>query len=282
MGNMRFYSPELIKLLRLTGPNGETTEQLASTIERGEWLVSPHGDYSIKSCDPYKLKGKTVIINYDSTLTAYVGNVCHGITRDDYEPIYGGCILRPVGNRFPSDIVVRVKPGMGRKFMESLKAKDLSQGNVYVNNFTSIDDMRDNCQRSIDIFQRNIVICAGFLLIAVFLGFLGSFWFRTQQRVPEIALRKVNGATRQQIFNRLISEGLIMLLISAIIFSPIYFFIIHSSILDDLELDVNSQLPNYIAYVITLMILAAMIVAGIWIPARKAMDVEPANALKDQ
>jgi putative ABC transport system permease protein len=44
----------------------------------------------------------------------------------------------------------------------------------------------------------------------------------------------------------------------------------------------NSQLPNAIAYVITLAVLAAMIVAGIWFPARRAMKIEPAYALKDQ
>jgi putative ABC transport system permease protein len=42
------------------------------------------------------------------------------------------------------------------------------------------------------------------------------------------------------------------------------------------------QMPTYIAYVITLVLLAAMIIAGIWFPARRAMKVEPANALKDQ
>jgi putative ABC transport system permease protein len=121
-----------------------------------------------------------------------------------------------------------------------------------------------------------------FLLVAVFLGFLGSFWFRTQQRVPEIALRKVNGATQWQIFRRLISEGLIMLLISTIIFTPIYFYLVNvvGASIENFIFDNNSV--NFVAYVITLLILAAMIIAGIWFPARKAMKVEPANALKEQ
>jgi putative ABC transport system permease protein len=117
--------------------------------------------------------------------------------------------------------------------------------------------------------------------VAVFLGFLGSFWFRTQQRVPEIALRKVNGATQWQIFSRLISEGFLMLLIAAVIFTPIYFSVIFSSI-PDIIMKFDSQTPNFIAYFVTLLILAVMIVAGIWFPARKAMKVEPANALKEQ
>ena len=48
----------------------------------------------------------------------------------------------------------------------------------------------------------------GFLLLNIFLGLLGTFWFRTQQRRSEIALHKVHGASDMSIFTRLISEGL--------------------------------------------------------------------------
>ncbi len=287
MGNKRLLSPDLIRLIRLTGPDGATTEQLASAVEKGHLLISPQDDTNYISCDPYKLKGKQVSTPYysqDGTeISYYISAVCYGIARDDYEGIYGGCIIanptRDAG--LPRQIALRLKPGMGRKFIESLKANDLMQGNVYVNDITSIDDIRDNCQRDINTVERNLVVCALFLLVAVFLGFLGSFWFRTRQRVAEIALRKVNGATRRQIFSRLISEGLILLLVSAVIFTPIYFYVIN------LDIQINgfssgAKLPNYIAYAATILILAAMIVAGIWFPARKAMNVQPANALKDQ
>jgi putative ABC transport system permease protein len=279
MGNMRYYTPELVRLIRLVGPNGETTEQLASALERGEFLVSPHNPS--RSCDPYKLVGRTVAYRDDSTRTFRVGAVCYGIARDDYEGVIQGCVIAPFGRGVPREIVVRIKPGMGRRFMDSLNAKDLAQGNVYVTNFTSVDDMRDAAQHNVDVLTRNMVICVQFLLVAVFLGFLGSFWFRTQQRVPEIALRKVNGATQWQIFSRLISEGFLMLLIAAVIFTPIYFSVIFSGI-PDVIMKFDSQTPNFIAYFVTLLILALMIVAGIWFPARKAMKVEPANALKEQ
>jgi putative ABC transport system permease protein len=279
MGNMRYYTPELVRLIRLVGPNGETTEQLASAIERGEYLVSPHNPS--RSCDPYKIVGKTMAFSGDSTNIVRIGAMSYGIARDDYEGVVYGCIIAPFKGGIPRDVVVRIKPGMGRRFVESLNAKDLAQGNVYVTNFNSIDDMRDAAQHTVDIFIRNIVICALFLLVAVFLGFLGSFWFRTQQRVPEIALRKVNGATQWQIFSRLVSEGFLMLMIAAVIFTPIYFYIIFSGITDFI-MKFDSQTPNIIAYVITLVVLAAMIIAGIWFPARKAMKVQPAYALKEQ
>jgi putative ABC transport system permease protein len=148
----------------------------------------------------------------------------------------------------------------------------------------SLESSREECQRNIAITQRNITVCAVFLLVAVFLGFLGSFWFRTQQRVPEIALRKVNGATPRQIFSRLISEGLILLVIGVIIYTPIYYYLLITDVTVEIrsELISNSNLPNIVSYVLSILVLAIMIVAGIYFPARRAMKVQPADALKDQ
>lgn len=283
-GNMRYVDADAVKAIRLRGPKGETTEQLAAVIERGEWIVGTNNPDS-GNCDPYNLVKQTVVINGDTTKLANVGAVSYGIARDDYEGVIRGCILRPFtqDNRFPREVIVRVKPGMGHKFKESINLKELSQRNVFFNNFTSIDDMRDAAQRNIDTFERNIMVCAVFLLVAVFLGFLGSFWFRTQQRVPEIALRKVVGASQWQIFSRLVSEGMIMLVIAAIFFSPIYFYVSHEALFEiGLGNSMISAMPIYIAYVVALIILALTIIAGIWFPARRAMKVEPAIALKDQ
>lgn len=39
-----------------------------------------------------------------------------------------------------------------------------------------------------------------FLLVNVFLGLIGTFWFRTRRRRNEIALRLAMGSTKKQIF----------------------------------------------------------------------------------
>ena len=120
-----------------------------------------------------------------------------------------------------------------------------------------------------------------FLLINIFLGLLGTFWFRTQQRVQEVALRKVNGATSRSVFGRLITEGLILLAIA----TPIAFgldcllahFELNSPYYDYLEWD-----RMIVCVLIVAALMALMIVAGICFPARKAMKIEPAIALKDE
>jgi putative ABC transport system permease protein len=286
LGNERSLTPEVIKILRLTGPKGETTEHLAEVIERHDYILTTYTG-SANQNDPYTFVNKDVFYRMDSTYVEHVGAVSYGIWRDDYEGC-NGCIIRNLENSqgtiMPDELAVRVKPGMTNKFIESLDSKRLQQGNVYVSNMRSLESRRELRQRNIVIMQRNITICAVFLLVAVFLGFIGTFWFRTQQRVPEIALRKVNGATPRQIFSRLISEGLILLVFGVIIYTPIYYYLLITDITAEVraELISDSNLPNIVAYILSVLVLAVIIVAGIFFPARRAMKVQPADALKDQ
>ena len=142
----------------------------------------------------------------------------------------------------------------------------------------TIDKRRESAHLQFDNMTRNLTACAIFLLVAVFLGILGSFWYRTQQRIPEIALRKVNGATDSEVFRRLISEGL-MILVFAI---P---FIVALAALVITQVELGLELPGWLLWSmipVTAAILALTIVAGILFPARKEIKINPAEALKDQ
>ena len=50
----------------------------------------------------------------------------------------------------------------------------------------------------------------------IFLGVIGTFWFRTQQRRREVALRMAMGSSRQGVFLRLMSEGILLLTLAAV------------------------------------------------------------------
>ena len=142
--------------------------------------------------------------------------------------------------------------------------------------------MRDVAHLDINILIRNFVICAVFLLIVIFLSFLGTFWFRTQQRVGEIAVRKVNGATRGNILSRFFGEGLALLCVASIIAVALDFALI--SLIEEYvfqALGVGTSILH-IGIAVTFAVMALLIIAGIWLPARKAMNVNPALALKDQ
>lgn len=132
-----------------------------------------------------------------------------------------------------------------------------------------------------DVVQavRSITACALFVLVMVFLGFLGTFWFRTQQRVPEIAIRKVNGATNRDIYLRFFAEGMILLAVAVVITMPLTIWIVTNlAEIVEMPFDNNAEVA---AVIISVVVLALLIIAGIYAPARKAAAVNPAEALKD-
>ena len=126
------------------------------------------------------------------------------------------------------------------------------------------------------------LIIIAFLLTCIFLGLLGTFWFRTQQRVSEIAVRKVNGATSGQIFRRLIGEGILLLAIVTPVAVLLDWLVSNTLLTENPEFIADKPITFIAAVAITFCLLAAMIALGIWFPATRAMKIDPALALKDE
>lgn len=283
-GNQRYFTPDLLRTIRLTGVNGETTEDLVAVLERGELIFADTPDLTGHDIKTSQWIGRDVYLSFDSSRVQHVGAVISGIARDDYERmIRGGIILPPDPDYFPQEVVIRVKEGMGEEFLNSVSYSDLEAGNVYLTNLQSLESRRDRAHmmQGYTIEIRNLIGCSVFLFVVVFLGFLGAFWFRTQERVPELALRKCAGATNASLCRRLLSEGLLLLVISAPVIALLGHLIINRFDISDL-LHTEELSLIWISYAITLAAIALIIVAGILMPAMKAMHIDPANAIKEQ
>ena len=55
-----------------------------------------------------------------------------------------------------------------------------------------------------------------FFVFNVFIGLMGTFWFRTRHRRSEIALRMAMGSSRGRIRWQLLGEGLLLLALASI------------------------------------------------------------------
>lgn len=285
-GNMRQVTPDLIRIYRLQGMNGETTEELAQIIERGNIILSNTDSESESDIlDPWETLGKDVFFGIDSTDMHHVGALAWGLRRSDFEPLYDGVIYCKVNESdfsWGTKLVVRVKPGKGSAFVESLTSDDKIHGNAYITNLATANLMREKVHLNVMQVIRNFSVCAVFLLLIVFLGFLGTFWFRIQQRIAEIAVRKVAGATNTNIFVRFISEGLVLLVIAAVIATPLVVGIVKAEIHSKIGLGMLDNSAYIAGSVLTVIVLIVLIICGIWAPAHKATRIDPAYALKDQ
>ncbi len=276
-------TPDMVRFLRMTGANGETTEELAEIIERGDVIIADRDVY--KDPDEPRAKdflGKEVYLGNDSLSTIRVGAIAYSMRRGgDYEPTDERICYKNIDSFMDwiNNIFIRVKPGMGHKFVESLTMKDMRAGNSYLKFITSFKDEQYYNNFKANQRIRNNIIFSVFVLMVIFLGFLGSFWFRTQQRVSEIAIRKVSGATNHSIYSRFFGEGLILLCISAVIALPLIYWLSHTEMLSEWVSGNLSAALVSMAW--TVGILALLIVAGIYVPARKATQIEPANAIKE-
>lgn len=296
-GNLRTGSPEMVRILRLKSPEGYTAEQLEKILRKNEILISDgpgnniSGDEKLKITDSKSLVGHYGHFGYEEG-TRRIGGLIAPMKRSDYEPP-GNVIYVPIDEKNDDhifgahEIAVLVKPDMGKKFEDEFySSPDMRRlRNVYLTELVDMKNVRALCQRSQDSEMRLWVAGVIFLLLIIFLGLLGTFWFRIRQRTGEIALRKTCGATSSNVFRRIVSEGLLLLLfisIPALIADGLlthYLMREYSLSMTDYQF---SWIPAGIAYLIAMTLMVIMIIIGVWFPARQAMKIEPAIALKDE
>ncbi len=288
----RIATPDFVRVFRYQGARGETSEQLAEILERGDFLASDNL-YRKYGVPMTSLVGKNEFHLFgDTTQTYRLGAALQNVRWDDYSQastsysmVYNMNLLPDDWIHADNELCIRVRADRDQNFMENLKADSEKQfriGNLYISDIKSFKDIRRSFQQGDTSQMRILVVGMGFLLLNIFLGLLGTFWFRTQQRRGEIALHKAMGATDGAVFGRLISEGIFLLLIVTVPAVIIDIVLAHfelNSWRNGTTLE-WSRLAFCVAA--TFVLIAAMIGIGIGIPARRAMKVQPAEALHDE
>lgn len=282
----RYVTPDYAEVFRITGLKGESSKDIVKMLEEGKRAITRN--LLPKKYDPLSFIGKRAIVNGDSLNTVEIGAVVAPIRRENYEESNDGSVLIPMLPEqygMAGDFCVRVKPGAAADFAErfaEVADKEFTIGRFFVNDVKSFDTLRADRLRGENFRIRNYVILMGFLLINIFMGLLGTFWFRTRMRVKDIAMRKTVGATEKQIFRLLIGEGLLLLTIV----TPIALLIDANIAYMELNTMLDGEYFNWTRVLLcglaAYALMALMIFLGIAIPARNAMKTAPAEALKDE
>jgi putative ABC transport system permease protein len=282
----RIVTPDFVRVFRYEGVNGETPEQLAQMLEEDKILASEN------IYDPYRRKlpeyqGKPFYWGGDTTEPQILGTAMKSIRYGDYQQakFCYSMVAKLWGYDATQELCVRVRPEHDNDFIARLKADSESQyriGNIFISDIRSFKDIRRNYQQAQTNGIQTLLTGMSFLLVNIFLGLLGTFWFRTQQRKSEIALHKAHGATNQIVFTRLLSEGWLLLLIVTPIALLIDFNLAHA----ELNAWHNGTTLEWDRLLfcggISFALIALMIAIGIGIPARKAMKIDPAEALHNE
>lgn len=181
---------------------------------------------------------------------------------------------------------VRVAPdfvaGFTERFMQDMQGK-LSIGPYYLYDISSYADMKeafDIEQGTVNYLNTTYAVII-FFVFNIFLGMLGTFWFRTRKNRSEIALRMALGCSRVNIFGHYVLEGLLLLVLAAV---PAILICINMQMVDiTVHTLIDPSFGRFLFCFIWAMLLLGMIIfLGIYFPARKAMRIQPAEALHNE
>lgn len=292
----RRCTPDFFNVFRYQNMDGSGSNTIAEVFEENT-VVVPSNFWEEKYPEGKGLLGQEFYRGNDSTKINKVAAVTKPVRYADFSPIFSWS-----GNYFAViqtekyfseikgadftyyEICIRTRPGTSSDFAEKLM-KDAPRlynvNNCYIQSIQSFDDIRHSFQLDdVNALKKRGFIML-FLLVNIFLGIIGTFWYRTQQRRSELGLRIALGSSLPRLNRLLISEGLLLLLLAVIPALIICYNVGNAEVSDawQIEWGMARFLPGVL---ITLLFMTLMIVIGIWYPAYQAMKIQPAEALHEE
>jgi len=289
----RMVTPDFFRVFRYKSTNGNTDE-LVKAFEKGEFIISSGIEKELFANET--AVGKEIKLDSSGSTDHFykVGAVSTKIRYDNFNDMgTADYFAMPLDANWLEyfgrahinylEICVRVKAEENNSFVDRFREQMSEQfrvGNFYLNTIKYIPDNKEEFQKRSknDLMTRGFV--AFFLLINIFLGITGTFWFRTQYRSSEIGVRIALGETRKGVLKMFYTEGILLLTFAMIPSIFIYAFIKNADLLVN---SFNFTIERYlIGFGTTYFLLALMILLGIWFPARKVVKISPAEALRDE
>ena len=233
--------------------------------------------------------GKLVSFNKDGSDSVRVSAVCENQKYNEYTSQQAAFYyVRNDGFKCTyasipyQDLFIRVKadadrPGFVEAFRKEMK-KQLRVGNLYLADMRPMSEFRNEQLSDYGSELYTYLAIAGFFLINAFLAVLGTFWFRTQHRREELAIRITSGATPHSLMRLLMGEGILLVTFAYI---PALIVAYNLGVADLVNTwPVEWSLGRFIVGgILTYFLLLVVVVFSIWFPARQAMKIQPAEAL---
>ena len=293
--NIRYVTPEYFHVMRIPVEQGRGLFATAST----EWnpVASPLpavvtrdlADSLFHTSDG--VVGREFMDYYAGGLRYRVAAVCALQKSDDYAR-YEPFILTPLPNWFyrwqaTPDISIRVRPeadteDFAARFYREMTPQ-LQVAPFYLFDVQSYREQKieRDAAEGITPYIRGAWLIVVFFIFNVFIGLMGTFWFRTRHRRSEIALRMAMGSSRSRVRLMLLGEGLLLLTLAAVPALVICSNLVVADVTFTEATDASWE-RFAVCVAVVWLLMALMVIAGIWYPARQAMKVQPTEALHDE
>ncbi|MDR1716622.1 MAG: ABC transporter permease [Dysgonomonas sp.] len=268
-----------------------------------DWNNITSGNPVMISSDNTNMFGKTPVekmeyIYYDDGNKDKVLGVVNKTKRSDYE-YYNTIMYTPITKQRTSlidyrELCIRVKPAADKNFEEQF-SKDMRDqleiGHYYLSSVTALEKDKETYMQWTGYANnfKSVYSITAFLIINIFLGVIGSFWFRVQSRHSEIGLRIALGSSKANVKKMFIGESILLLFIASLVASIICVNISAADLLKSINVPIPDRREEavnigqyFINYGITFIFLAIITIVAVWYPAWRASKIQPAIALKDE
>ena len=290
----RMITPDFFKVFRYQSIDGKGYEPLIKALNNGENVVSENIFPKEYKGNP-SLIGQTITDANDSTRVYKIGAVSKKVRYTDFWDNFGDRYMAKIIKEnelvewkeeyysSSMEVCIRTKSEVSKdipKYLMEISDKLLNVGNLYLLKVHDYKEVKAIFLQSSVNKVKNQIYIIGFLLLNILLGIVGTFWFRTQHRRTELGLRMAMGSTRLQLWKRLHAEGLVLLTLATI---PALVVCFNMGIYELTNGSMEWGFTRFMVGVgITYLLIALMIIVGIWFPARQAMKIEPAEVLHEE
>ena len=217
-----------------------------------------------------------------------------------------------LGHQSPQAMVVRMKEGANveaycNMVREKIKDDNYFVGCIGISSITPYDQLMDENSYNSGYTNKlrfNIALAALFLF-SLSLGVIGTFWMQTKQRRGEVGVMRSFGANRNSIMRLIVSEGVLLATTSVVIGCLIY---LQYAIKEGLNLGFYNSMENedgspltvsienasnldwvntfgdhfLIVSAIIYLIILAVVIIGVSIPAKRLSSIPPVDALREE
>jgi ABC-type antimicrobial peptide transport system permease subunit len=172
--------------------------------------------------------------------------------------------------------IVRTR-GAPDSFGESIRNElRIASGGIPVARLRSMEDVVVQSTARSDFSMLLLSIFAGAALLLAAIGVYGLSAYSVEQRTQEIGIRLGLGADPRRVRNMVVRQGMTVALIGVAIGIPLAFDL--TRVIASFLFGVTSHDPA--VFVTAPLLLSAVALVGVWLPARRAARVDPAVALR--
>lgn len=286
-------TPSYFDVFKVQTQNAEASSSLRSALSEKEIVISRKLAEALFPGE--QAKGQSVYMGNESSFR--IGGVCGALKRDDYSHEERAAYFLLSASNFKEwnekqlawslGISIRVKPGLNKqtfiKHFEQDMREQINTGNFILSRVDSYYDLRERLYLTngvTDAIRYRIAFMI-FLVFNIFLGIIGTFWFRNEYRKPEIGLRLAVGSTRNQILRMMIGEGWLLLSLVAI---PAVILCINLAKMEFIGTNIMqiNFFRIFFGLSITYLFMAFVIMLGAWYPAWLSSRIAPADTLRSE